>query len=51
MSDKPKPDDADDDQRKTDEVLRRLLHTPPSPFTPKKKEKKAKKPSKKSRAS
>jgi len=29
MSDKPKPDDADDDQRKTDEVLRRLLHTPP----------------------
>jgi hypothetical protein len=41
MSEKPKPDD---DQRKTDEVLKRLLHTPPTPFTPKKK---AKKPAKK----
>jgi hypothetical protein len=42
MSDKPKPDD--DDQRKTDEVLKRMLHTKPAPFTPKKK---AKKPAKK----
>jgi hypothetical protein len=42
MSEKPKPDD--DDQRRTDEVLKRLLRTPPAPFTPKKK---AKKPAKK----
>jgi hypothetical protein len=42
MSGKPKPDD--EDQRKTDEVLKRLLHTPPAPFTPKKK---AQKPPKK----
>jgi hypothetical protein len=42
MNDKPKQDDAD--QRKTDAVLTRLLHTKPAPFTPKKK---AKKPAKK----
>jgi hypothetical protein len=42
MSEKPKQDDAD--QRQTDEVLTRLLHTKPTPFTPKKK---AKKPAKK----
>jgi hypothetical protein len=34
MSQKPMPDD---DQFRTDEVLRRLLRTPPKPFTPKKK--------------
>ena len=44
MSEKPK---LDDDQRSTDEVLRRMLHTPPKPFTPKKKPKPAKKRAKK----
>jgi hypothetical protein len=44
MSNKPKPDD---DQRRTDEVLLRLLKTPPAPFTPKKKATKPKKPAKK----
>jgi hypothetical protein len=45
MSEKPKQDD--EDQRRTDEVLRRMLHTKPSPFTPKKKPKLAKKAAKK----
>jgi hypothetical protein len=44
MSEKPMPDD---DQLRTDEVLRRLLRTPPKPFTPKKKAKQPKKPAKK----
>ena len=44
MSDeKPKPDE---DQRRTDEVLRRMLHTPPQPFTPKKKAKPTRKAAK-----
>ena len=37
----------DEDQRRTDEVLKRLLHTPPQPFTPKKKVKQPKKAAKK----
>jgi hypothetical protein len=45
MSEKPKSDD--EDQRRTDEVLKRLLRTRPSPFTPKKKPKRAKKAAKK----
>jgi hypothetical protein len=45
MSKKPKHDD--EDQRKTDEVLRRMLHTPPQPFTPMKKPKQRKKPAEK----
>jgi hypothetical protein len=40
MSEKPKPDD--DDQRKTEKVLKRMLHTKPTPFTPKKKNPKKK---------
>jgi hypothetical protein len=36
MSEKPKPSE--------DDVLRRLLNTPPKPFTPKKKPKLPKKP-------
>jgi hypothetical protein len=44
MSTKPKPNA---DQRRTDEVLLRMLKTPPQPFTPKKKAAKPKKPAKK----
>lgn len=40
---KPKPDET---QKRMDEVLRRMLATPPTPFTPKAHPKKAKKPKK-----
>jgi hypothetical protein len=50
MNDKPKPDD-DEDQRKTDEVLKRLLHTPPTPHAKKKAKRKAVKKKSKSEKS